>query len=139
MTNPKIVTVTLENRPGTLAQVAKLLGKENINIDAVECNALGELGFVRLVTTNPDKAERVLKNKGYSVLITDVVEATVANKPGELGRICEALSEAGVNIENCLGTTTGTGGDATLFFRVDKPDVARRVLQTATRATAMAR
>lgn len=139
MGTTKLITATLENKPGTLAQVTKVLAKENINVEAVECNAIGEIGFVRLITNNPDKTEKALKKQGYTVATVDCVETTLPNKPGELTRICQALADADVNIEACFASTTPTPNEGRIVFKVDNPEAAQRVLQTLSPRTAIAR
>lgn len=124
------MTVQLENRPGTLAEAARILAKENVNIEAVENETCGDFGFARFFTDNPDKAEKALRKKGYFVTTTELVEAILPNRPGELARVCEALAKAGVNIDGCIGGATGTG-NGRVTFRVNDPVTARRVIQEA--------
>lgn len=52
----------------------------------------------------------------------------MANKPGELARICEILAASGVNLVVC-GLAHGDG--ATVAFIADDEDAARGALQTA--------
>ena len=100
--------ITLDNRPGTLAEICETLGKANINIDGI-------CGFAREVKAGEDKelithtahilvenfsASKILKEAGINVVKeTDALVLEVENKPGELGKICRRLANAGINIE----------------------------------------
>lgn len=141
MASPTIVTVALENRPGTLGEAARLLAKENINIEAVDCNAVAEVGFVRFLTSDPDRTEKILSKQGYSVTTTDLLEVPLANRPGELARVCEALGNADVNILSCFGTNpTGTTSESRILFVVNDVEKARKILrEKITKAPVMAR
>ncbi|HEX9816172.1 MAG TPA: ACT domain-containing protein, partial [Candidatus Thermoplasmatota archaeon] len=62
----------------------------------------------------------------------DVVEVIVPNQPGELARICDLLSKAGINIESLFGSSgTVTRQQARFYLRVDKPQEASKVLTAA--------
>lgn len=134
----RTLTVPLENTPGSLSTVCRLLGKEKINIEAFEVGGIGEMGFARLVTSNPEKAEKVLRSQGFPVTSTETLEATLPNRPGELARICDALTDAGVNIESAYGTNP-TAGDGRIVFRVDNVEEAKKAFQKATPKVVLAR
>lgn len=123
-----IVTVPLENKPGSLASVTRLLGKEGVNIDAFTAETVGELGFLRIVTANPEKASKVLTKNGYPVSTSEILEISVPNKPGELSRVCETLAKANVNIESAFGAVPGNAAEGRVLIRVNNAEAARRAL-----------
>ena len=125
----RTVTIAVENKPGALANVCNLLAKEQVNIDAFHSEGTGELGFVRIVTNNPDRCTQVLKKNGFTCTTTETFEVTVPNRPGELARICARLAEKNVNIDSAFGTTPPTG-DGRIVFRVNNPEAARSILST---------
>jgi len=55
---------------------------------------------------------------------TELVTTVIANKPGELSRVCADLAAAGVNIESVLGT----GADGHVTFRTSDNELAARIL-----------
>lgn len=135
MATSKIVTVPLENTPGTLAEVTRILAKEKINIEAVESDSIGEIGFVRLVTNNPDRTQKILRSAGYPVTTSELVEITLANKPGELARVCKSLADSNINIEGLWGSAGTSGGTGRVVIRVGDPIRARDLLRTFTTQT----
>jgi hypothetical protein len=56
----QVVTVVLENRPGTFAGIAGKLAQARINIKCAYVTGEGENQFVVLSVSNADKAEEVL-------------------------------------------------------------------------------
>jgi hypothetical protein len=93
-----------------------------------------------LIATNladvPARA-RALEAAGYECTTTEAVECRVANRPGELARICEALGNEEINVDCCYGSASGQGG--TLFFACDNAGAARPIIERLTRPTATAR
>ena len=128
----KALHVTLENKPGTLAQVTRALAENKINIEAVEAEILGKSAFFRFFTETPAEAERVVRALKLVTISMDVVEVIVPNQPGQLATICDMLSKNGINIESLFGSSgTVTRQEARFYFRVDKPEQAAKILGAA--------
>jgi hypothetical protein len=86
MTNPttnREFVVPLENKPGTLADVATSLGKANINIQGYLLEAQGDFGVFRFITNEPAKTEGWLKQTNRPYRANDVIVTPVATKPLE--------------------------------------------------------
>lgn len=124
-----ILSVALENHPGALAQLLNDISDANVNIHAVEAQAMGDFGGVRLQVADPKRTAEVLRKKGYDVLEAEVIELALPNKPGVLAKVVKQLADANVNIVSLFGTTpVGATGTGRLMLRVNKPEVARRIL-----------
>lgn len=125
ITNREFVIV-LENKPGTVAEVATALGKANINIQGYLVNATGEFGTIRIVTSDPTKTESWLKSTNRVYQSHDVVTVPIQNKPGELGTFASTLAKSGVNIQASYATAVPNG--IGLTFAVNDLNSARKVL-----------
>lgn len=124
-----ILSVALENHPGALAKLLKEISDANVNIHAVEAQAMGDFGGVRLQVADPKGTAELLKKKGYDVVEADCLELSLPNKPGVLAKVAKQLADAEVNVVSLFGTTpVGSAAPGRLLLRVNKPDVARRVL-----------
>ncbi len=102
-------SVTLEDRPGEAARVAKTLGDANINIvGAMGAVARGQ-GIVRLLTSNPDGARRALQAANIPTVAREVLVITPAGKdtPGKLAQVLGSLAAAGVNLLAMYATVDG--------------------------------
>jgi hypothetical protein len=96
----KDLTVYLEDRPGTLADLGEALGKAGVNIEG-GCGVQddGKESF-HLLFEDAAAARQAIEAAGVKVQgERDVIVADVANSPGALGTIARGIADAGVNIE----------------------------------------
>jgi hypothetical protein len=81
-----------------------------------------------MTTADDETARAVLEDGGYVYIEGESILAEVDDKPGGMARLSRALADAGVNIQGHL--FLGRWGDRAMFtFVVDKPDVARPILE----------
>jgi len=77
-----------------------------------------------------DKARRLLQRNGFAVKVTEVIALEVADQPGGLAAILDALEGTGINVEYAYSLTGRTkSGHALLLFRFSDPNTALRVLK----------
>ena len=100
-------TVTLQDAPGSLAQLGMILGDAGVNIDAIQGSSRDGRGFVRFVPSDPDLAARALDGRGIAYDRRDVLVVKVLDEPGMLGDVALVLSKAGINIDAVYVTTRG--------------------------------
>lgn len=124
----KEFVLALENRPGTIAEVATALGKANINIVGFLMEAQGEFGVARIVTNDATKTESWLKQANRQYRAHEIITVPIKDQPGELGRLTSALAKSGVNVTAAYPTATPSGIGIT--FAVDDLNTARKVLQS---------
>ena len=103
----KQITVFIENRAGRLEQVTQVLKENNINIVSLSLADTSDYGLLRLIVSNPDQAVTVLKESGFSAMITNVIAVKLTQHVVKLGELLSILSGAGVNVEYMYGLTTG--------------------------------
>lgn len=96
------LTIALEDRPGTLAAMGKLLGSAGINIEGI-CGAQdGGQSVVHILVENSPAAREVLETGGFTVTgVRNVIVLNIEDRPGALGELSRKLAEAEVNIELC--------------------------------------
>jgi len=95
----KQLSLFLENKPGRLAQVCRVMAQEGINIRALSIADSTDFGILRLIVQDPDLAEKKLKAKGFLVSITKVIGIKVPDQPGGLADALEKLEEEGISVE----------------------------------------
>lgn len=96
----KDLTVILENRPGTLADIGEALGKAGINIDGC-CGFPSEgKGVIHILVEDVGAARRELQQAGLEVRgEREVLVLEVENRPGVFGEVTRRIARAGVNID----------------------------------------
>jgi hypothetical protein len=126
----KQLAIFLDNRPGTLARLAEALAEAKINIFAISTSDTVDHSVIRLVVSDYRKAIHVFEAHGTLVVEDDVVMLEGSNKPGELARLANKLSEAKVNIEYCYSATPSDSKKGLMIMRVSNPARALKVLNS---------
>lgn len=126
---PKVnqLTVPVENRPGTLAHLTKVLGKSKVNIQGFLLTTSGGKGFVKLIVDDVEKAKEVLYEAGLPYFEQAVLHAKLANVPGALGRFAEKLAAKKINILSGYQTIEKDSKRASVVLEVSHLDKALRV------------
>jgi hypothetical protein len=122
------VSVFLENKKGRLLEVCSLLGKHNINIQALNVAESEGFGVLRIVVDKPQEAVDMLKKNSLVANLTDVVAVEVEDKPGGLARILAVLSKNNINVEYMYGFVEKHSNNALMVFRFDEPEKAAKIL-----------
>ncbi|HYL12072.1 MAG TPA: ACT domain-containing protein [Terriglobales bacterium] len=104
MAKVKQLTIAVENRPGTLAQVAKTLADAKVNIAALLNGTAGAQGSVQVVVDNTNKAKKALDGAGLSYTEGTLEQVELANKPGALAELAGKLAKKGINIDSAYVT-----------------------------------
>lgn len=99
----KDLTVSLEDRPGTLADLGEALGNAGVNIEGICGIGVEGRGIIHVLVEDAAAARKALEGAGIKVegeadpMVREI--AGSADKPGELGRMARAIANAGVNIQ----------------------------------------
>ena len=117
----KDLTVSLEDRPGTMADAAEALGKAGINIEGICGFPVSGRGVAHFLVEDAAKARKAIEGAGAKVQADrDVLVVDVADRPGTLGQVTRKLAKAGVNL-NLVYLATNTR----LVIGADNLDKAR--------------
>jgi hypothetical protein len=119
MARTKQFTVTVENRPGAVAAIAKTLGNANVNILALLGTAQGTSGAVEIVVEDPRRAKKALDEAGLTYRESTVEEYELQNKPGALAQCLDKLAAKGVNLNSICATAAKGGKKAVLVYTVE--------------------
>lgn len=100
----KQFTVNVEDRPGMLAYVCKILADANVSIRNISTSDFRKQGIVRVIPDEDSRCEAALRNAGLIPIPVDVIAVQVKDAPGALARITTSLALCNVNIEYIYGT-----------------------------------
>jgi hypothetical protein len=123
------ISIFLENKPGGLEEVTRILKDVGINIRTLSLADTTDFGILRLIVNDVDRASQVLKEHGFRISRTIVVAVEVPDRPGGLHGILEVLTKNGINVEYLYAFVERSGEHAVIIFRFDAPDKAIEVLQ----------
>lgn len=125
----KQISVFMENKPGRLLEVTKLLAKNNVNIRTLSLADTAEFGIARLIVDSPESVVELLKNNRFTARITPVLAVEVPDDAGGLAKVLEVFTEAGINVEYMYGFVEKKHPDkALLVFKVEDPARAKEQL-----------
>ena len=123
----KQISITCEDRPGTLSRLAKLLGEWDVNIVAMSCAPFGVQGAVHVVVDDMERAKNVLDREHVSYSEQDVLHVELQNVPGCLGEFAGKLAEENINITTAYGSAVKGCKKATVIFKVSDLEKAARI------------
>ncbi len=110
----KQLSVFLENKSGRINEVAKILGKHNINMHAFSMAETTEFGILRLIVSEVEKAVEILRNENFAVMLTDVVCISCNNVTGALSEILEKLAAEHIFIEYMYAFAEGDSANVVI-------------------------
>ncbi|MEK6256290.1 MAG: amino acid-binding protein [Chloroflexota bacterium] len=96
------MTVILQDRPGTIADMGEALGKIGVNILGAAGFPCEGKGIMHILVEDVDAsaARKALEENGFEVgPDRPVLVMDLEDKPGELGGIARRIGAAGVNID----------------------------------------
>ncbi|EKK3977976.1 amino acid-binding protein [Cronobacter sakazakii] len=94
------IHVILNNRPGALATLGTLLGKNGVGLEGGGVFSLTQESHAHFLVEEGETARRVLQDAGFTVqnVTRPLIRKLSQARPGELGEIARALADGGVNI-----------------------------------------
>ena len=100
----KDLTVSLEDKPGTLAALGEALGGGGVNIEGL-CAVTNEgRGIIHILVQDAAKARSALEGAGIKVegeseaMVSELPMDRV-ERPGTLGEMARKVADAGVNVQ----------------------------------------
>src|SRR5229473_8223770 len=127
MPTSKELTIRMENKPGTLGNLCKALADQKVNILAFQSVPVEGNSSVRLIVDNHTAAKKVLDAERLSYTDTEVAQAKLANRPGELAHAASQLGGSNINIEYAYSGLDSTNAPV-VFFGVKDAGKAAMVL-----------
>jgi hypothetical protein len=118
----KDLTITLDDRPGRLADLGEATGRAGINIEGMCAISSGGRAEVHVLVEDAAAAREALASAGIELdAESDVLVIDVDDRPGTMGEVAREVAEAGVNI----GLAYPTFGGVKLVLGVDDLDRAK--------------
>ncbi len=124
----KQISIFVENKPGRLSAVTKLLAENNIDIRALSVADTKDFGILRLIVNKPDETCEALKKAGWTVSLTNVIAIGITDAPGGLAGVVECLYAANISVEYMYAFISKSENQAYVILRVDNNDRAIEAL-----------
>ena len=129
----KQLSVFIENTKGRLERVTEALIERNINITSFSLADTSEYGLLRMIVSDPEEGKRVLKEEGFSAMLTDVIAVKIEQKPGTLHQVLKCLSDADISVEY-MYTLATAGRDTSIIMKLsDLEEGLKRLISNSYR------
>ncbi|HAM79014.1 MAG: ACT domain-containing protein [Treponema sp.] len=103
----KQLSIFVENKSGKLGEVLQILSNEGINIVSASLADTNDFGVLRLLVSDAKKSYEVLKSKGITSSVNDVIGVCVPNETGGLAKVTKLILDQGINISYIYGLSVG--------------------------------
>jgi len=128
----KQVSVFLDNRPGALSEVIEHIDEFQIKIFALSIADAGEFGLIRMITEDPERAEKNLEDADFilakSKKNTEVIVILITEN-GKVSRIAKILGDEALNIEYAYSSAVLIDGKLAVVLRVNDLNKAEKILR----------
>ena len=123
------LSVFAENKPGKIAHLTSVLGKEKINIRATTISTADTFGIINLIVDDPKRAEAALSQEGMTVHLREVLAVLIPDTPGGLDNLMQLLYQEGININNAYGFVLESSKKAVFVVDVDQMQKTEKLLE----------
>jgi len=123
----KEFSFTIGNCPGSLVEIAEALGKEHVNIEGIAGATVLEEGVICLVTDDPGKARKVLRDAGVDYEENEALVLDLTNRPGELATVLGRMSREKINVLSCYASVEKNQ----IILTVDQVERTKEILRIA--------
>ncbi len=123
------ISVFLENRPGSLAEVTRYLADQKVNLRALCIAESRDFGTIRIISSDQEACAEALRKAGYPFNEVDVLAAEMPDRPGGIAEVAEIVAREKINIEYGYAMVEKKEEAAILVLRVDDPQRAAMILR----------
>ena len=93
----KQISIFVENQPGKLAELTRLIADAGIDLRTLSLADTRDFGILRVIVNKPDETEKLLKENEWTYKTAEVIGVKVPDRPGGVAEVLEAINEANVD------------------------------------------
>lgn len=121
-------TIFLENRVGQLLEVLRRFETSGLRVAGLSINDSAECAVVRFIVSDYDRGREILERAGLAIIETDLVGVELPEGPQPLLRICTALLQLELNIQQAYPLITLPLGRPAIAIMVENTELAMETL-----------
>ena len=122
------LSIFVENKTGTIAEITKKIADAGISIRALSVAETQGYGILRLIVSDVETAKNILSTDNCVVSITKVIAVEIPDTPGGLSNVLKLVSENGINVEYLYAFIAVSGKHAYVVLRVEDNEKAVKIL-----------
>jgi len=112
--------VILEDKPGSISELTRILKKKRISIFAIGLF----IDTARLYVSHPEKALEAIQINNYPAELREVLRIQLPNKQGALMELTQKFANAEINIKYMYGTMEEKQKRGIIILEVDNAKLA---------------
>ena len=125
----KQISVFMENRPGRLAEITKILSENSVDIRAINIADTTDFGILRMIVDDEEKAEKVLRGNNMTANISDVIAISISDSVGAFSNVIELLKDKNISIEYIYSFIGEMSSKAVIVLKTSDLDLSINVLR----------
>ncbi len=125
----KQISVFMENRPGRLAEITKILSENSVDIRAINIADTTDFGILRMIVDDEEKAEKVLRGNNMTANISDVIAISISDSVGAFSNVIELLKDKNISIEYIYSFIGEKSSKAVIVLKKSDLDLSINVLR----------
>ncbi len=126
----KQISIFVENQPGKLAELTRLLANANIDLRTLSLADTRDFGILRVIVNKPEETEQLLKANDWTYKTADVIGVKLPDQPGGVADVLKVITDANVNVEYMYAFVNRIPGRADTVFRVDDIETTLKALRS---------
>lgn len=122
------LAIFVENRPGSLRRVTRILDESNVKICGISSVDTPEFGILRLIVDDPETAKNHLEEEGFAVKVSDVIAVDMGDQ-SPLDRLLTVCQESNINVGYIYSALGKDSGHATFILCADDLEETESLLR----------
>ena len=96
----KQITIVTKSRDDLTADIAAVLGDNQINIQSLDAEEIDGTGVVTLTVDHYNRALHALRDSGWHAVTEDAFVLRLKDEPGALARVAKCFKDAGIHVRS---------------------------------------
>jgi len=122
------LSIAMENAPGQLGRLCRVLTQADVNIRGICVSDATDVSVIRVLVSDVPAAEQTLRQTGFAFTTQQVLVVELDHRPGALEDVALRLGQAGVNLHYLYTSANGSENKAQLVLRVSDLETAGQIL-----------
>ncbi len=122
----KQLCIFIENKSGKFQELTNILSSNGINMFSLSLSDSTSYSVVRMIVSDPNKAQTVLAKDGFASVVNDIMAIKLDNNQGELNELLKALNEQKIDVQYAYALTSGKS--ASILLKTTDDEKAEKII-----------
>lgn len=122
------LSIYIQNEIGSVAGVTAILKSNNINLRAIASFDTPQFAILRIVVDQPERAKKLLIEKGYAVTMSEAIAVELEDRPGVLNDLLQVIADAGFGVNYIYSIVFRNGKVPLIILNTDNLIKTKAVL-----------